>query len=103
MRESLDESAGERPNFAGHFILADCGCGTLCHDPAIVDATTGRVCFLHDFDEYAPATYTFRLDSRLLIVNPPEDGPGIDGGTETPDWYLPEYWVWDGTRFHRLR
>ena len=35
--------ATEKPNFAGHYILATWGCGTGCTQVAIIDAITGKV------------------------------------------------------------
>src|SRR4051794_13500037 len=40
-RTQLTEWAREKPNFAGHYILATWGCGTGCAEIAIIDAITG--------------------------------------------------------------
>ncbi len=63
------------PNFAGHFTLATWTCGSGCSGAIVVDAKTGRL-YRHmpfrsvgvpSFDmNFEP--YSFRLDSRLLIV-----------------------------------
>jgi hypothetical protein len=42
-RTQLRNWAAEKPNFAGHYILATWGCGTGCTEIAIIDAITGKV------------------------------------------------------------
>lgn len=42
-RTRLREAAAEKPNFAGHYILAAWGCGAECVMGAVIDANTGRV------------------------------------------------------------
>jgi hypothetical protein len=42
-RTQLRGWAKEKPNFAGHYILATWGCGTGCTQIAIIDAITGKV------------------------------------------------------------
>jgi hypothetical protein len=96
-RTRLREAARKGPNFAGHYTIVTWGCGSDCFDIAVVDARTGRVWF-------APFTgahdLAFRLDSRLLIVDPrtavernfPNDLPP---GFEAPEVFF----VWKGNRF----
>lgn len=42
-RTQLRGWATEKPNFAGHYILATWGCGTGCTQIAVIDALTGKV------------------------------------------------------------
>ena len=42
-RTQLRGWAKEKPNFAGHYILATWGCGTGCTQIAVIDALTGKV------------------------------------------------------------
>jgi hypothetical protein len=42
-RTRLSAWSRERPNFAGHFILATWGCGTDCTQLAVIDARNGKV------------------------------------------------------------
>ena len=42
-RTQLRGWATEKPNFAGHYILATWGCGTGCTQIAVIDAITGKV------------------------------------------------------------
>lgn len=70
-----------RVNFAGHFVLAACTCGTGCHYLFVWDAQTGRVyrdlpVGPIDVGPYGTAphfiTFTgeqYRVDSTLLVVN----------------------------------
>lgn len=60
------------PNFAGHYVITFWGCGTDCVGFAIVDSITGEIA------AYVPAneegnSYSFDLNSRLLVLNPKED------------------------------
>lgn len=72
-RTRLKEAARQKPNFAGHYIVAKWGCGSGCIMPAILDAKTGKV-FMVPFTistvgEEVVDPLQFRLDSRLLIAN----------------------------------
>ena len=42
-RTRIRQWAVEKPNFAGHYILANWGCGTECLMIVIIDAKTGKV------------------------------------------------------------
>lgn len=55
-------------DFAGHYKVASWGCGTSCQMSAIIDLESGRIV------EYAIGSalgLEYRVNSRLLIVNPP--------------------------------
>jgi len=73
-RTRLREAANEKPNFAGHYILAAWGCGAECLMGAVIDAKTGKVywlphttcCWGFDVDEkFQPIE--FRLNSSLIV------------------------------------
>lgn len=79
-RTRLREAARQRPNFAGHYVLALWGCGTQCVTGAAVDLRSGRVTWLPGGTlccwgsgpqgparEVVPLRY--RLDSRLLVLD----------------------------------
>lgn len=91
IREAADTLA---PNFAGHYILTQWGCGTECQSGAIVDATTGTVHQLPT-SEWG---VEFRADSRLLIVN-----PSVDGTSYVPEWLTTRYYLWDGNEFRLIK
>ncbi len=42
-RTQLRSAAADGPNFAGHFTIADWGCGTNCSTIALIDSVTGVV------------------------------------------------------------
>jgi len=68
-RTRLREGAKEGPNFAGHYTVVTFGCGTQCQDNWVIDARTGKI--IDRFDSVIAPTY--RLDSQLLIINPPNE------------------------------
>ena len=79
----IRRAARKGPNFAGHYTIASWGCGSDCHDYAIVDDVTGYV-WDFSFDYVARFAFptsnhlvpfhfgqgiSFRKNSRLLIVD----------------------------------
>lgn len=102
-RARLRWTHGDTVNFAGHFRLEVWGCGTECQFGAIVDARTGRVHFL---PEEGHAGYLFRLGSRLLVVNPPDEirelnegyPPNVEHERVTTSFY-----VWNDTTWKSVR
>jgi len=75
-RTRLREAAKEKPNFAGHYILAAWGCGAQCLMGAVIDAKTGKVfwlphttcCWGSDVDErFEPME--FRMNSSLVVFS----------------------------------
>lgn len=58
-----------KPNFAGHYTVIDYGCGSTCQRFVIVDNQNGKI---YQTDEFASEVgIDFRLESNLLIINPP--------------------------------
>jgi len=96
-RTKLREGAKKGPNFAGHYTVITWGCGTDCRLVAIVDARTGRVYFA-PFTVSIPADADYRLDSRLLIANPPERTGWYENGEQMREVYKPSWWVWRNGR-----
>ncbi len=68
-RTRLRREASKGPNFAGHYTVVRWGCGTDCTGFAIVDAQTGKVGFLQPD---AAIDLDYRLDSDLLVIDPPD-------------------------------
>jgi hypothetical protein len=100
-RTKIREGAAKGPNFAGHFSIADWGCGSGCISMAIVDAKDGKI-YDAPFTALAwgipmmqnsvePPAY--KLDSRLMIVRGclEEENCGS---------YFHE---WNGSRFKLIR
>ena len=54
-------------NFAGKYCFVQWGCGSSCQLSAIIDAATGKIYAGPD----ASMGYEFRIDSRMIVVNPP--------------------------------
>lgn len=91
-------------NFAGHYVISACSCGTGCHYLYLWDAVTGK--FYRDFpfgpidigpfdvgQDSPPVEYKgeqFRRDSSLLI---------LDGCIEDTCDCATRYYRWDGRRF----
>ena len=74
-RSALRESAKAGVNFAGHYIVAEWGCGTDCHSFAIIDAKTGDVYFSKavsfiggQLRQTEEDRLKYRKDSRLFIA-----------------------------------
>jgi membrane dipeptidase len=97
-RTRLEYSLNERPNFAGHYIVSNWGCGTMCQMVAIVDVKNGDVFF--------PFTTSmgvcFQVDSSLIITNPLDEMTIEDFGEDMPDWLTSGYYTWDGMQMHLL-
>jgi hypothetical protein len=82
------------PNFAGRWTVVRWGCGNNCLVFAVVDAISGRV--YPGPGPYAAALdLDFRLDSHLLVVDPPA---AVEA--ELPDSPMKavesRYYVWHG-------
>jgi len=88
------------PNFGGHYVLVQWGCGTACMEGALIDTDTGHVLRLPQIpgtdqkgfeiptiDSQSPQ---FRTDSRLLVI------PSIG------DSYT-YYYVLDKSQWHFLK
>jgi len=111
-RTRLAESAKEKPNFAGHYILARWGCGTDCIQISIIDAITGQVYhpsgvttnvavnvedLLLDESESRPnfGSIKFRTNSRLLmLIGMPEESVERRGIS---------YYVWEHNQLRLIR
>jgi hypothetical protein len=105
-RTAIRSGAKNGPNFAGHYTIAQAGCGSDCRIAALVDVKSGDVfdqpfklaafpamVKYIDSPEEFPAGMLFRVDSRLLIVHGcPEEG-------NCASYYL----EWTGAGFKLLR
>lgn len=92
-KDDVDENG---VNFAGHFCFAYWGCGSPCKLSAVVDLKTGKV-----YNGLPSGIgYSFKKDSRLLIVNPPESTNWYD---ITVPYAIPEEYEWTGKEFKRIK
>jgi hypothetical protein len=87
-RRQLEQAIGKAPNFAGHYVLLTWGCGSPCHEIALVDTRNGKVDFA---PFYGRVNELFQPNSRLLILNSPS----------TP-LFGTEYYEWTGSEFRKL-
>jgi hypothetical protein len=98
-RTRLREAAGNRPNFAGHYILTVWGCGAGCVMGAAIDARTGRVARLPGticcWPQNVEDPLEFRLDSALISLSGLRNEKEGDQGVH--------YYRIDGLRFIHVR
>ena len=82
-RTRITEAMKQGVNFAGHYVIAEWGCGTSCQSHAIIDAKTGKII---EFGLLSAYGVRYKFNSSLLIVNPAEL---VSSGEtyETVDYY----------------
>ena len=107
-RTMIREGAAKGPNFAGHYTIADWGCGAGCVSIAVVDAKDGTVCdgpfqvlswamfkyegqYSSNTPEFVPLD--FHIDSRLLIAR----------GCPEEEKCASYFYEWVAPRFKLLR
>ena len=94
----LEYSLNEPANFAGHYIVTNWGCGTMCQMVAVIDVLNGDVFFPFTTSMGA----CFLADSSLIITNPLDEYIIEDFGDDMPDWLKSGYYTWDGAQMHLL-
>lgn len=72
------------PNFALNYTVVEIGCCTACQLIVVIDSN-GEI--VHR-DQACVGT-DYRIDSRLLVLNPPAEHPTAFG-CETSYWVLPQ-------------
>ena len=108
-RTRIRQAAANGPNFAGHFTIAQWGCGAGCVQTVIVDAAKGAVYHLPSSELPCESTgqptcplnvscqtrepFEFKRDSQLLIIC--ACGPG----NKPMEIFL----RWTGVNFERIR
>jgi hypothetical protein len=93
-RTRITEATKEEPNFAQKYTIATWGCGTGCQESAIVDRKSGEVYFPGlDSQELLD----FRLDSKLIIVNPVQSIFEAYGSNfeDMPEYLTTRYYLWE--------
>src|SRR5581483_12123079 len=106
-RTAIREAAEHGPNFAGHYTVAEWGCGAGCVSVVIVDAANGAIYrapfrnlgwamrkyegVASNDDKFKQLDY--RLDSRLFIAR------GCPEETNCASYF----WEWNGSQFKLLR
>lgn len=98
-RTQLRDAVTGEPTFAGHFVIADWGCGTECQSFAAIDRRSGSV-FMFE----ATVTYDidYRFDSRMILIDSPikiqeifKDEPMPPEGKNSFESYDTMYTVYD--------
>jgi hypothetical protein len=107
-RTMIRTAAADGPNFAGHFTVAEWGCGAGCVSIVVVDAATGAVYrgpfrflgwalrkyedkYSSNDDKFEEVSY--KPDSRLLVARGcPDEG-------ECTSYF----WEWTGSEFKLIR
>jgi hypothetical protein len=112
-RTRIGEAARDSPNFAGHYTIAEWGCGASCVSVAVIDAETGVVhegpfgrlpnallaygnALRYDRDAKGKYQYdelSYRLNSRLFIAR------GCPNDANCAAYF----YEWTGTQFKLLR
>lgn len=88
------KAVGSGAVFAGRFAFASIECGTGCYSSTIIDLKTGKV-----YDgPHASSGYQYKLNSRLLIVNPPPS----NGFYSPCEDCAPEVYEWTGKEFKKI-
>ncbi len=107
-RTRIREAAAEGPNFAGHYTVAEWGCGAGCVSVVVVDAANGAVYrgpfrnlgwelrkyedrLASNDDKFEPLEY--RMDSRLFVAR----------GCPEESNCASYFWEWTGTEFRLIR
>lgn len=62
-RTAISKDVTRGVNFAGHYVLAEWGCGKGCYGLAVVEAETGAI---QGYGTKATSLFDYRDDSRLI-------------------------------------
>lgn len=96
-RSALRVAALGKPNFAGHYIVSQIGCGAGCIRLAVIDRVSGRITWFPSTISGWPLEVTeplaFRRDSRLMVVQ---------GMLNEQEPTTMRQYVFDGSRFSLL-
>lgn len=91
-RSNLRRAQEKGPNFAGRYTIAQWNCGLRCTQIVVLDTASGKIA-----GELETQTGVhFRLDSELLIANPPISIPKGERKVRT------RYYRWTAGAFEEL-
>ncbi len=90
-KDRLIQGAQIGPNFAGDQTIVRWFCGEECQQLAVIDVRMGSVIFAPFVTHLG---FRFRLDSKLLIVNPPEAVERAARAGKSKSHYRTAYYVW---------
>jgi len=89
----IKEAAKGGPDFAGHYSVAEWGCGSNCQAFAFIDSQTGKV-FDPGGREGADRGFSFTLNSTLFIQDPPNSPDSLAYEDDISDTVPVRYYVW---------
>lgn len=96
-RSALRYAAKSGPNFAGHYAVAEWGCGSSCQDGMIIDLISGEV-----YDPFTEATsrgVDYKINSYLFITDPKDDSENEQGFISQ----LPvKYYIWKNNQLIQI-
>lgn len=92
----ITKDSNKGPNFAGAYAIITYGCGTSCQLHTIVNENTGKIVSYNEI--LSEAGIRYQLNSRLIIVNPPESIGYAPKSTRIQYYYLSE----DGSKIIEL-
>ncbi|MBI5215970.1 MAG: hypothetical protein HY960_09460 [Ignavibacteriae bacterium] len=98
-RTRLKEAATGGPNFAGHYVVVDWGCGSSCQQFAIINLQTGDVYMDTPATSYGTS---FKTYSNLLITDPIDKETFEEFGNENPVWLMTRYYIWNGKQLIQI-
>ncbi len=101
-RTVIREGVNKRANFAGHYTLVYWGCGTSCQRYAIVNLKNGKVYLPAGLLGLASYGFIYRINSRLLIIDPIDSTIMNDFDNKIPDWLSTRYYLWDGDKLTKI-
>lgn len=91
------------PNFAGHFVLVQWGCGTDCMEAAVIDVLDGTVLQLPPLPaREIPPSFSLENGGDDLRFLKFRTGSRLLGMPHRPDGYI-YYYVLEGHRWRFLR
>ena len=97
-RTKIGEALKSGPNFAGHYTVNIWGCGTGCKVGVVVDVESGKAWWIPPKISSEGARY--RLDSRLIIINPPPPEKTEWAGQLPPKYTY--YYEWNAPEFRLI-
>jgi hypothetical protein len=104
-----DACANDSITFAGHYTIAEWGCGSGCGGMAVVDRITGRIYFSTNYIPFDTLDghygIRYQKDSRLIIVNSflLDDYPGYSLVAGIYSEQKLGFYIWNGNRFVKLK
>jgi len=101
----IRDAAKSGPNFAGHYAIAEWGCGTGCVQIAVVDLESGNV-YEGPFGALPHAAISFNatlISGKIDIFYRRDSSLFIAGGCSSDGRCGTYYYSWTGSQFKLIR